>query len=338
MSESDNKSTLADSFGRKVTYLRVSVTDRCDLRCTYCMSEDMTFLPRNEVLSLEEIERLCQVFVGMGVRKIRLTGGEPLVRRNVMELFDGLGTMLGNGLDELTLTTNGTLLSRHARDLVSAGVRRVNVSLDTLDAGRYRGITRFGSIHNVLAGVDAALTAGLKVKLNAVASRGAFESEVDDLIRFAHGQGMDLTLIEEMPLGFGLARTETHLPLSKLRADLEGRWKLIPVPDSTGGPARYVRVAETGGRLGFITPMSCNFCSACNRVRLDCTGRLFTCMGQEGSVDLRTVLRGEDSAKNTTLLENTIHGAIERKPEGHGFSIGRNHVSGIDRTMSVLGG
>jgi cyclic pyranopterin phosphate synthase len=326
---------LVDSFGRRVTYLRVSVTDRCDLRCTYCMSEDMEFLPRNQVLSLEEMERLCSAFVGLGVRKIRLTGGEPLVRRNVIDLFERLGKRLGNGLDELTLTTNGTLLSRHAGALFKAGVRRVNVSLDTLDAGSYRQITRFGSIHNVLSGIDAALTAGLKVKINAVASRGEFETGVDDLIAFAHGQGMDLTLIEEMPLGLGDARSETYLALSELREKLETRWTLIPVPDSTGGPARYVRLDETGGRLGFITPISCNFCATCNRVRIDCTGRLFTCMGHEGSSDLRGILRNEGS--DQALVER-INAALLTKPKGHAFSITADKVTGIGRTMSVLGG
>ncbi len=325
---------LTDGFGRRVSYLRVSVTDRCDLRCTYCMSEDMSFLPRSEVLSLEELERLCRTFISLGVRKIRLTGGEPLVRRNVMQLVEALGSEVGSRLDELTLTTNGTLLARHATRLRDAGVRRVNVSLDTLDAGHYREITRFGSIHNVLAGIDAALEAGLKVKINAVAQRGDFEAEIDRLIRFAHGRGMDLTLIEEMPLGLGQARAETFLPLSELRQSLEQRWQLIPVSDSTGGPARYVRVGETDGRLGFITPMSCNFCSACNRVRLDCKGRLFTCMGHEGSTDLRDELRCGDSP----ALEAAIRAAIARKPKGHDFAISQRRVIGIERTMSVLGG
>ena len=268
-----DRAPLIDSFGRKVSYLRLSVTDRCDLRCTYCMSEDMNFMPHREVLSLEEMESLSRRFVALGVRKIRLTGGEPLVRRDMMRLVEGLGRLLGDcGLDELTLTTNGTLLARYAERLFAAGVRRVNVSLDTLDAGRYRDITRFGSIHNVLSGIDAALAAGLKVKINAVAQRGAFEHEIDRLIRFTHGRGMDLTLIEEMPLGLGQARAETFLPLSELREDLETRFTLINVSDTTGGPARYVRVAETGGRLGFITPMTCSFCTACNRVRLDAKG------------------------------------------------------------------
>lgn len=329
-----NTTPLVDTLGRTVSYLRVSVTDRCDLRCTYCMSEDMTFLPRSEVLTLEETERLCRTFIGLGVSKIRLTGGEPLVRRNIMELVEALGARIGDGLDELTLTTNGSLLARYAKRLREAGVRRVNVSLDTLDAGRYRTITRFGSIHNVLAGIDAALEAGLRVKLNAVAQRGAFEAELDRLILFAHGRGMDLTLIEEMPLGLGHARAETFLPLSELRQALERRWQLIPVSDTTGGPARYARVAETGGRLGFITPLSCNFCAACNRVRLDCQGRLYTCMGHEGSTDLRAKLR----AGQRPSLEKAIRAAIDRKPKGHDFSVSTCEVRGLARTMSVLGG
>ena len=327
------QSKLTDRFGRTVNYVRLSVTDRCDFRCVYCMAEDMTFLPRNEVLSLEQMARLCSFFIDRGVRKIRLTGGEPLVRRDVMTLFEKLGTRIGSGLDELTLTTNGTLLSRYAKRLAAAGVRRVNVSLDTLDSGRYKEITRYGSIHNVLAGIDAALSAGLKVKLNAVATCGAFENEVGRLIHFAHGQGMDLTLIEEMPLGCGFTRADTHLPLSQLRADLEKRWTLVPVSDTTGGPARYVRIAETGGRLGFITPMSCNFCATCNRVRLDCTGKLFTCMGQEGSVDLKPSLAGEE-----TKLDSLVRSALAAKPKGHAFAVSRDRVSGITRTMSVLGG
>jgi cyclic pyranopterin phosphate synthase len=333
--EKKDAAPLVDTFGRTVSYLRVSVTDRCDLRCTYCMSEDMTFLPRSEVLSLEEMERLCRTFIGLGVTKIRLTGGEPLVRRNIMQFVEALGACIGDGLDELTLTTNGTLLARYAGRLREAGVRRVNVSLDTLDAGRYREITRFGSIHNALAGIDAALEAGLRVKINAVAQRGAFETELDRLIRFAHGRGMDLTLIEEMPLGLGQGRAETYLPITELRAALERRWSLIPVSDSTGGPARYVRVDETGGRLGFITPLSCSFCSACSRVRLDCTGRLFTCMGHAGSIDLRPALYEHS---DTSALEKAIRAAIYVKPKGHDFAITGSRVSGIERTMSVLGG
>lgn len=328
---------LVDRFGRQVTYLRLSVTDRCDLRCTYCMSEDMTFLPRRELLSLEELYRLSTVFIGLGVRKIRITGGEPLVRKGIGHLFNALSRHLGNGdLDEVVLTTNGTQLAQHATMLASAGVRRVNVSLDTLDAARYRQITRGGQIERVLAGIEAALAAGLHVKLNAVAMRGSFEREVDALIRFAHGRHMDLTLIEEMPLGLaGFDRANTYLPLAQLRQDLETRWTLSALTDATGGPARYLRVAETGGRLGLITPMSCNFCHNCNRARVSSAGRLFTCMGQEGSVDLRAALRGSES---NIEVEGLIRQAVAAKPERHSFAIADTSVSGVTRTMSALGG
>lgn len=331
------QSPLVDRFGRQVTYLRLSVTDRCDLRCTYCMAEHMTFLPRQDVLSLEELYRLARVFIRGGVRKIRLTGGEPLVRKNILQLFSLLAPHLDGGeLDEVTLTTNGTLLSRYAEALFATGVRRVNVSLDSLDAGRYARITRWGRLDSVLKGIDAALSAGLKVKLNAVAMRGDFESEVDDLIGFAHGRGMDLTLIEEMPLGqTGHDRSQSFLPLDHLRRSIGGRWTLVPIDDRTGGPARYVRVAETGGRLGFITPLSCDFCASCNRVRVSCTGDLFTCMGSEGMVGLRQALRGEDPEATIGAL---IRDALGRKPKGHSFEISRQAVSGIARHMSVLGG
>ncbi|MFM2280176.1 MAG: hypothetical protein RLZZ444_2407 [Pseudomonadota bacterium] len=328
---------LIDSFGRQVTYLRLSVTDRCDLRCTYCMSEHMTFLPRQDVLTLEELYRLATIFIRGGVRKIRLTGGEPLVRKNVMQLFNLLAPHLENGdLDEVTLTTNGTLLTRHAEALFAAGVRRVNVSLDTLDAGRYAQITRWGRLQPVLDGIDAALAVGLKVKLNSVAISGSFEGEVDDLICFAHGRGMDLTLIEEMPLGeTGHDRSSSFLSLGALRRSLAQRWTLVSIEDRTGGPARYVRIAETGGRLGFITPLSCDFCASCNRVRVSCTGDLFTCMGSEGAVGLRPALRGEDPEATVGGL---IRDALGRKSKGHSFEISRQAVSGIARHMSVLGG
>jgi GTP 3',8-cyclase len=337
MDQSINANPIVDRFGRRVTYLRLSVTDRCDLRCTYCMSENMTFLPRKEVLSLEELYRLSTVFMRNGVRKIRVTGGEPLVRKDILSLFQSLSSHLQSGeLDEVTLTTNGTLLARYAKDLVAAGVRRVNVSLDTLDADRYATVTRLGNLDRVLRGIDAALDAGLHVKLNAVAMRGAFENEVDDLIRFAHQRQMDLTLIEEMPLGIvGFERARTHLPLSELRQSLESRWTLQQIQDRTGGPARYVRIAETGGRLGFITPLSCDFCQSCNRVRVGCTGRLFTCMGQEGSVDLRDALRRSESS---TEVEALVRQAVHSKPKGHQFQISTKQVTGIARNMSELGG
>ncbi|MGV0910495.1 GTP 3',8-cyclase MoaA [Martelella sp. FOR1707] len=328
---------LVDGFGRTATYLRLSVTDRCDLRCTYCMSENMTFLPRRDILDLEELHRLSRIFMARGVRKIRITGGEPLVRKNIMALFAMLGADLKRGaLDELTLTTNGTLLDRYAEALFTHGVRRVNVSLDTLDPERYQAITRWGRIERVFAGIAAAQAAGLRVKINAVAMRGAFEQEVDDLIRFAHEQDMDLTLIEEMPLGEGRHdRRESFLSLSRLRETLSKRWTLQPLALKSGGPAHYMRVAETGGLLGFITPLSCGFCAACNRLRVSATGDLYTCMGDEGRVGLRETLRTRD---DDTPIDALISRAVAMKPEGHAFSITSDHVEGIGRTMSVLGG
>jgi GTP 3',8-cyclase len=331
------KSSLKDQFGRTATYLRLSVTDRCDLRCTYCMAENMTFLPRKDVLSLEEIYRLATVFIDQGIRKIRLTGGEPLVRKNVMSLIENLSHHLETGeLDELTLTTNGTLLARYAGQLAGYGVKRVNVSLDTLDPERYRAITRWGRIEKVFAGLDAAQAAGLRVKINAVAQKGVFEAEVDELIRFAHGRGMDLTFIEEMPLGGGAAsRQASFLSLADLRRDLEERWAIVPLTDTTGGPAKYVRLKETGGRLGFITPMSCDFCAACNRVRLSCTGQLYTCMGHDSCVDLRDALRGSNGNDATTQL---IRAAVFDKPKSHEFEVKNDQIIGIARAMSTLGG
>ncbi len=326
---------LVDGFGRAVTYLRLSVTDRCDLRCTYCMAEKMSFLPKRDLLSLEEMARLSDIFIRRGVRKLRITGGEPLVRRDVMDLFRDVSRHLRCGtLDELTLTTNGTLLARHADGLAACGVKRVNVSLDTLCPDRYRSLTRLGDIRMVLAGLDAAQDAGLKVKLNAVASRGAFEDEVDDLIRFAHGRGMGLTLIEEMPLGdTGLDRSDSALSLRDLQSDLSHRWTLAPISRRSGGPARYVQIAETGGQLGFISPMSCNFCALCNRVRVSCTGRLYTCMGDEGSVDLRAPLRrSEDEASSA------IRSALLMKPERHRFDLSQMSKPAVARHMSALGG
>jgi cyclic pyranopterin phosphate synthase len=301
------------------------------------MAETMSFLSRHDVLSLEELYRVASVFLENGVRKIRITGGEPLVRKNIMSLFRSLSRHLESGeLHELTLTTNGTLLSRYAAELAALGVRRVNVSLDTLDPERYAAITRWGRIERVLEGLDRAQAAGLHVKLNAVAMRGAFEAEVDELIRFAHGRCMDLTLIEEMPLGrTACNRQETHLPLNELRASLAERWTMTPLPDTTGGPARYVRIGNTGGRLGFITPLSCDFCTSCNRVRVSCSGRLHTCMGDEGSVDLRDALRGSEG---NAPLEALIRETVDAKPKGHNFRIGAGGVNGISRHMSVLGG
>ncbi len=326
---------LTDSFGRAVTYLRLSLTDRCDLRCTYCMAENMVFLPKRDLLSIEELARLSDLFIRRGVRKLRLTGGEPLVRKGVMDLVADLSRHLKSGaLDELTLTTNGTQLARYADELAKNGVRRVNVSLDTLDPARYRQITRLGTLDKVLTGLDAAHSAGLKIKLNAIASRGAFEHELDDMIRFAHGRGMDLTLIEEMPMGeTGQNRANTLLPLDELEASLAKRWTLTPVAHGTGGPARYLRIAETGGRLGLISPMSCNFCALCNRVRLSATGRLYTCMGQEGSVDLRPTLGAGERALDALLRQ-----AISAKPKGHDFDTRTVCRPSVKRFMSALGG
>jgi cyclic pyranopterin phosphate synthase len=329
---------MIDPFGRTISYLRVSVTDRCDLRCFYCMSEDMTFLPKADLLTLEELDRLCSVFIAKGVRKLRLTGGEPLVRRNMMSLVRSLSRHLDSGaLDELTLTTNGSLLSKFAAELAACGVRRINVSLDTLDADRFRQITRWGEIDKVLAGVRAAQAAGLRVKINAVALKNINEDEIPQLMEWAHGEGMDLTLIEVMPLGdIGPGRVDQYLPLSLLRAKLEQRFALTDLDEHTGGPARYVRVRETGGKLGFITPLTHNFCEACNRVRITCTGTIHTCLGQEDAADLRRPLRA--SADNE-LVSAAIDRAIGTKPKGHDFIIDRRHNRpSVGRHMSVTGG
>ncbi|MCH6587562.1 MAG: GTP 3',8-cyclase MoaA [Proteobacteria bacterium] len=330
---------LIDPFGRAVTYLRVSVTDRCDFRCVYCMSEDMTFLPKAEILTLEELERVAGAFVRLGVRKLRLTGGEPLVRRNVMSLFRGLSQHLVSGaLDELTLTTNGSQLSRFAPELADLGVKRVNVSLDTLDPDKFAAITRWGKIDKVMAGLEAAKAAGLGVKINTVALKGVNDGEFHDLIAWAGAEGFDLTFIEVMPLGeIGEgARLDQYMPLSMVRARIQERWTLEESDYRTGGPARYVRVKETGGRLGFITPMTHNFCEGCNRVRLTCTGTLYMCLGQEDAADLRAPVRASES---DAALEAAIHEAIARKPKGHDFIIDRNHnIPAVGRHMSVTGG
>ncbi len=337
-SVSGSPARLVDPFARTIDYLRVSVTDRCDFRCVYCMAEDMTFLPRRELLSLEELDRLCSAFVGLGVRRLRLTGGEPLVRRDVMTLFRALSRHLESGaLDELTLTTNGSQLARHAADLAACGVRRVNVSLDTLDAGRFRAITRWGDLERVLQGIRAAAAAGLKVKINAVALKGINEDEITALVRWAHGEGHDLVLIETMPLGeIDGDRLDQYLPLTTVRTRLEEQFRLVDIPDRTGGPARYVRVAETGGRLGFITPLTHNFCELCNRVRVTCTGTLYMCLGQEDAADLRAPLRASES---DDPLIAAIDAAIARKPRGHDFVIDRAHARpALARHMSTTGG
>ena len=335
---STHQSQMIDPFGRAISYLRVSVTDRCDFRCTYCMAEDMTFLPKKDLLTLEELDRLCTAFVEKGVRKLRLTGGEPLVRKNVMHLIRQLSRHLDSGaLDELTLTTNGSQLARHAAELAGCGVRRINVSLDTLDPAKFRQITRWGDIGKVLDGIEAAQAAGLKIKLNAVALKDFNDREIPELMRWAHGRGMDLTVIETMPMGeIDVDRTDQYLPLSKLRADLERTFTLRDIPYRTGGPARYVEVAETGGRLGFITPLTHNFCESCNRVRLTCTGTLYVCLGQEDAADLRAPLR---ASEGNELLSAAIDEAIGRKPKGHDFVIDRRTSRpAVSRHMSVTGG
>ena len=330
--------SLIDPFGRAVRYLRVSVTDRCDLRCVYCMSEDMTFLPKAELLSLEELDRVCSAFVAQGVRKIRVTGGEPLVRRNVLSLFESLGRHMGTGaLEELTLTTNATHLAKYADALKKAGVRRVNVSLDSLDPARFKTITRWGDHARVMDGIFAAKAAGLKIKINTVAMRGINEGEIEELVAWCGAQGFDLVFIETMPIGdIDGDRTAQYLPLSIVRARLERRWTLNDIADTTGGPARYTRCAETGGRVGFITPMTHNFCESCNRVRLTCTGTLYMCLGQDDAADLRTPTRASESDE---LLTTAIQQAIARKPKGHDFIIDRRHNRpAVNRHMSVTGG
>jgi GTP 3',8-cyclase len=334
-----NAAPMIDPFGRSIDYLRVSVTDRCDFRCVYCMAEDMTFLPKRDLLTLEELDRLCSAFIVKGVRKLRLTGGEPLVRRDIMTLFRSLSRHLDSGrLNELTLTTNGSQLGRFAGDLAACGVRRVNVSLDTLDPAAFRAITRWGDLGKVMQGIDAAQAAGLAVKINAVALRNMTEHEAASLIEWAHGRGMDLTFIEVMPLGDVAGhRVDQYLPLSLLKAKLLERFTLEDIPYSTGGPARYVRVAETGGRrLGFITPLTHNFCESCNRVRITCTGTLYMCLGQEDAADLRAPLRASES--NDRLFD-AIDRAIKLKPKGHDFVIDRRTKQpAVSRHMSVTGG
>lgn len=329
---------MIDPFGRHVSYLRVSVTDRCDFRCHYCMSEDMTFLPKRDVLTLEELDRLCSAFVRKGVRKIRLTGGEPLVRRGIMSLIENLGRHLrSGGLDELTLTTNGSQLARHAEDLVANGIRRINVSLDTLDGEKFARITRWGKLDKVLVGIRAAKAAGLAIKINAVAVRGFNDDELDRLLAWCGEHDFDLTLIETMPLGdIGGERADQYLPLSEVRERLEKTWSLVDIPYSSGGPARYVEVGETGRKLGFITPMTHNFCESCNRVRLTCTGTLYMCLGQDDATDLRAPLR---ASEGDDMLEAAIDEAIGRKPKGHDFVIERGRSGpAVARHMSVTGG
>jgi cyclic pyranopterin phosphate synthase len=330
---------LTDRFCRRVSYLRVSVTDRCDFRCTYCMSERVQFLPRKEVLTLEELDRLCSAFVALGVTKLRITGGEPLVRRDILQFFRAMSRHLDSGaLGELTLTTNGSQLARHAEALAASGVRRVNVSLDTLDAARFAALTRRGRLAPVLEGIRAARAAGLRVKINTVALKGFTEDELFPLVEWCGAEGHDLTFIEIMPLGEeGLDdRIDRFLPLTGLRARLAERFTLQPLTETTGGPARYVRLAETGQKIGFITPLSHNFCESCNRVRLTCTGELFPCLGQEGASDLRAVLR---ASADDRALEAAIRAAIALKPRGHDFDYSRGIPQGaMRRGMNHTGG
>ncbi len=330
---------MIDPFGREITYLRVSVTDRCDFRCFYCMTEDMTFLPKADLLTLEELDRLCGAFIGLGVRKIRLTGGEPLVRRNVMWLVRSLGRRVRSGtLDEITLTTNGSQLARFADELVDCGVRRINVSLDTLDADKFSAITRWGKFDKVMGGLAAAKRAGLAIKINMVALKGVNQDEIDGMLRWCGDEGYDLTLIETMPMGeIDGDRNDQYLPLSLVRDRLGETWTLTDIDYKTGGPARYMEVAETGGRLGLITPLTHNFCESCNRVRLTCTGTLYMCLGQDDAADLRAPLRASECDE---ALIAAIHEAIGRKPKGHDFIIDRRGGArpAVARHMSVTGG
>jgi cyclic pyranopterin phosphate synthase len=332
-------SSLVDPFGRAISYLRVSVTDRCDLRCIYCMSERQTFLPSPQLLSIGELDRLCSIFIACGTRKLRLTGGEPLVRRNFLELVERLSRHVRSGaLEELTLTTNGTRLARQAEDLARYGVRRINVSLDTRDAKMFEHITRGGRVGQVLDGIAAARAAGIAVKINTVVLKGVNDQDIADHIAWAHGEGLSITLIETMPLGAIEAdRLDQYVPLSLVRSDLERCWTLTPLPKRTGGPARYVRVEESGGELGFITPLTHNFCESCNRVRLTCSGMLFLCLGQQDSADLRAVLRA--SPDDDVPLLAAIREAIGRKPKGHDFQIERRGAApAVPRPMSLTGG
>ena len=327
---------LVDRYGRTISYLRISVTDRCDFRCVYCMAEDMTFLPKKEVLSFEEIEAIAGAFIARGTTKIRLTGGEPLVRRDIMELIASLGSHIGAGLDELTITTNGSQLAKHAVGLHAAGVRRINVSLDTLDPQRFADITRRGRLADVMAGIEAAQDAGLAIKINMVAMRGVNEDEIEPMMAWAHGRSMGLTLIEGMPLGeVGIDRVDSYLPLRELHDRLARRYTLTRLDKRTGGPARYVHVAETGGVLGFITPMSHNFCESCNRVRLTATGQLFLCLGQDDQVNLRDALR----TGGARALDEALDHAMLIKPKGHDFMLERGKdTPAVARHMSVTGG
>ncbi len=333
-----NNSNLIDPFGRSVTYLRVSVTDRCDLRCVYCMAENMTFLQKKHLLTLEELDRLCTAFVERGVKKIRLTGGEPLVRKNIMSLIEQLSRHIKSGdLEELTLTTNGTQLPKFADELYKHGVRRINISLDTRDPDKFKAVTRWGDLDQVMEGIKAAQSAGLKIKINMVALKEANANEIEEMIEWTHGNGMDLTLIETMPMGaIDEQRVDQYLPLTQVRERLEQKWTLEDIQYKTGGPARYVHIPETGGRLGFITPLSHNFCESCNRVRITCTGTMYMCLGQDDAADLKTPMRQSEANE---ILHAAIDEAIGRKPKGHDFIIDRkDQKPAVTRHMSVTGG
>ncbi|KAB7616416.1 GTP 3',8-cyclase MoaA [Amylibacter sp. SFDW26] len=330
---------LIDPFDRTISYLRVSVTDRCDFRCVYCMSENMTFLPKKELLTLEELDRMCSVFISQGIRKLRITGGEPLVRRGIMGFFENMSRHLGNGLDELTLTTNGSQLVRYADDLARLGVKRINISLDTLGAQKFKDITRWGDLRKVLDGIKAAKAAGIRVKINMVALKGTNEDELEDVIKWCADEDMDITFIEVMPMGDlgNEDRLDQYWALSDLRERLAKTWTLTDIPENTGGPARYVRLNETNQKVGFITPLTHNFCESCNRVRLTCTGQLFQCLGQEDEADLRKALR--DNPDDNGPVIKAIRAAIALKPKGHDFSYDRQKVAGeMSRHMSHTGG
>lgn len=329
--------TMIDPFGRTISYLRLSVTDRCDFRCVYCMAEDMTFLPKRDLLSLEELSRLCHVFIDKGIKKLRISGGEPLVRRGIIELFQDLAPKVKTGdLEELTLTTNASQLEKYAGTLAECGVKRINVSLDTINAEKFEAITRWGKFDKVMRGIDAALEAGIHLKINSVALKGVNDDEMDDLIQWCGNKGMDLTLIETMPMGdIGSMRNDHYLPLSHLKEELAKKWTLTNSDYITGGPSRYVTVAETGGRLGFITPLTNNFCAGCNRVRVTCTGKLYMCLGQDDETDLRAPLRASESNQP---LSAAIDEAITRKPEKHNFAITKDGTPAVSRHMNVTGG
>ena len=333
----ETKNTLIDPFGRTISYLRVSLTDRCDFRCVYCMAEHMTFLPKAEVLSLEEIEILCDAFINLGTKKIRLTGGEPLVRKNVLTLIEKLGKKIGSGLEELTITTNGSQLTRYSEQLFEYGIRRVNVSMDTLNSELFKKITRWGNLEKVLEGIKSAQKSGIKIKINAVALKNVNEYELESMMKWAHNEGHDFTIIETMPMGeITEDRSDQYLPLSLVRGRMKEKYTLVESDYTTGGPARYVQVKETGGKLGFITPLTHNFCESCNRVRLTCTGILYMCLGQDDAADLRKVVRKGIKEQG---LEDAIREAISRKPKGHDFEINRrSSSSSVKRHMSVTGG